>query len=109
MQVVTIDIWTAEGNRGGSLKLDKYELVKAFIVEHLREKIESSFSDLLEEGKIKLSGKFPEPELSYLLVKVKGDLEARGIIRKQWQLGRVQVLRLKKGHFKTIQVHRTLG
>jgi hypothetical protein len=78
----------------------KYAMVRDFIVGFLRVRLESTFSQLLGECQEQLAGKFHEGELCYLLIKVKNDLEAKGVIYKRWHPGRVQVVVLKRKFLK---------
>ena len=75
----TISIWNAEGRKSGSVAKEKYEIVRDFIVSFLKEKKEVTFPSLLEEAKRVMSSyEIHEDETSFLVIKVKGDLEARG-------------------------------
>jgi hypothetical protein len=87
-----------ESRYDGPIRSRKYELVRDFIIGHLDGKGESSFVELLTAGKIELAGKFVDEELSYLLMKVKADLETNGVIEKSWRPRHTQVLRLKRSY-----------
>jgi hypothetical protein len=90
-------IWCADGRKGGSVGKEKYEMVRDFIISFVRERRRVTFPALLEEAKrFMASFDVHEDETSFLVIKVKGDLEARGIIRKQWLLGRQQVITLRR-------------
>ena len=92
-----ISIWNADGRKGGSVGKEKYELVRDFIVSFVKAKREVTFPLLLEEAKRFLSTfEIHADETSFLVIKVKGDLEARGILRKQWLVGRQQVIKLRR-------------
>ena len=92
-----VSIWNADGKKSGSVGREKYEIVKDFIVAFVTEKREVTFPSLLEEAKrTLLSHEIHEDETSFLVIKVKGDLEARGILRKHWTVDRQQVIRLRR-------------
>lgn len=92
-----ISTWNADGKKSGSLGKEKYEVVKDFIVSLVKKKREVTFPSLLDEAKCALaSHEIHEDETSFLVVKVKGDLEARGILRKHWTVGRQQVIRMRR-------------
>lgn len=92
-----IPIWNADGKKSGSVRREKYEIVRDFILSFLTGKREVTFPSLLEEAKRTLiSHEIHEDETSFLVIKVKGDLEARGILRKHWTVDRQQVIRLRR-------------
>ncbi len=92
-----VTIWNADGGRSGAVVKEKYEVVRDFIVSFLKEHGEVSFQVLLEEAKKFLATlAIPAEESGFLVIKVKGDLEARKILRKRWLVGRQQIIKLRR-------------
>lgn len=88
--------WSSDGKRGIELDEAKYHLVRDFILEELKKKKEVTLPELLEEAKNALHDRLHAEEVSFLLIKVKGDLEARQVISKKWTLRHTQVLKIRK-------------
>jgi hypothetical protein len=95
-QTEHIETWNADGTRNGRIEKHKYEAIKAFIISYLKQHSLASLSNMLDEGENFLAATMHPGEIGYYIIKVKGDLEARGVIRKQWEVGKVQMLRLRK-------------
>lgn len=67
--------------KGVNISLSKYEQIKRFILDTLRAKKEISFKVLTKLANAKLSDKF-EGKITWYIVTVKLDLEARGMIER---------------------------
>lgn len=70
-----------QGKHGVNIDQEKYDLIKSSILEILKTNKEISFGDLINKLESSLAGKF-EGSISWYVVSVKLDLEARKIIRR---------------------------
>ena len=70
-----------EGKKGVNILKNKYEQVKDTLITIVEEKGEISFTDLTEQAKQRLAGKF-DGKITWYVVTVKLDLEARGILQR---------------------------
>lgn len=70
-----------QDKKGVNISLSKYEQIKGFILDTLRVKKKISFEMLTKLANAKLSGKF-EGKVTWYIVTVKLDLEARGMIER---------------------------
>lgn len=83
-----------EGKNGVNIDLGKYNILKDYILNALKERTEIKFSDLFEEAKKELQTNF-QGKVGWYFVTVKLDLEAREIIERIPKKS-PQVIRLKK-------------
>ncbi len=79
--------------KGVNIDREKYELVKTYILNEVTNHPEIKFSDLVELGKKRLNGQF-DGQVTWYIVTVKLDLQARGLIERFKKSG-VQWLRLR--------------
>jgi hypothetical protein len=70
-----------EGKKGVNISIKKYEMIKAFILDTIKRETEISYKDLNELAIKELSGKF-DGSVSWYIVSVKLDLEARNMIER---------------------------
>ncbi len=70
-----------QNKKGVNISLAKYELIKTFILETLRERKEITFEELNRLAVLTLGPNF-QGKVSWYLVSVKLDLEARGAIER---------------------------
>ncbi len=77
-RVVTL---TPQGIRGVTIIKDRYELVKDTLINILKDNGESTITELSNEAEERLNGRF-SGSLSWYVVSVELDLEARGIIER---------------------------
>jgi hypothetical protein len=70
-----------ENKKGVNISKRKYEVMKSAIIATLRETGEMAFKDLPKAVRKKLEGKF-EGKITWYVVTVKLDLEARGIVER---------------------------
>ena len=69
------------GKPGVNIDQDKYDFIKSAILKTIREKREISYQDLDKKLNQSLKGKF-DGSISWYVVTVKLDLEARNLIRR---------------------------
>ena len=81
MEEKILTLHPTEGKSGVNISRDKYDLVKAAIVESLRSVEELTFKELTQSVHVKLSGRF-EGSIPWYVTTVKLDLEARGVIAR---------------------------
>jgi hypothetical protein len=70
-----------QGKHGVNIDQEKYDLIKSSIIEILKTNKEISFGEMIQIIESSLAGKF-DGSISWYVVSVKLDLEARGIIRR---------------------------
>lgn len=70
-----------QGKKGVNIDIQKYEIIKEFIIKNLEENGEMTYEKLNELAIIELNGKF-EGSIPWYFVTVKLDLEARNIIER---------------------------
>ncbi|NDB55350.1 hypothetical protein EB169_05915, partial [archaeon] len=70
-----------QGKKGVNIDIQKYEIIKEFIIKNLEENGEMTYEKLNDLAIIELNGKF-EGSISWYFVTVKLDLEARNIIER---------------------------
>lgn len=70
-----------EGKQGVNIAKDKYETIKMFILRTLRERREISFQELCRLAVEQLARNF-SGKVTWYVVSVKLDLEARGLIER---------------------------
>lgn len=70
-----------QGKKGVNISIKKYGLIKNFIIDTLKNETEISFIDLNKLALRELSGQF-DGSISWYIVTVKLDLEARKIIER---------------------------
>jgi hypothetical protein len=69
------------GKKGVNISQRRYELIKDFIISTLKEQSEISFVDLTDKAVKELSESF-DGKVSWYIVTVKLDLEARNLIER---------------------------
>jgi len=69
------------GKSGVNISRQKYDAIRAAILESIRDHGEITFKDLTQEVRRKLEGTF-EGSISWYVTTVKLDLEARGLIER---------------------------
>ena len=70
-----------EGKKGVNILRRKYDQIAGAIIEIVKEHEEIAFQDITEKAIRKLNGRF-EGKITWYLVSVKLDLEARGILER---------------------------
>ena len=70
-----------QGKSGVNVSREKYDAIRAAILESVRDHGEITFKDLTQEVRRKLEGTF-EGSISWYVTTVKLDLEARGLIER---------------------------
>lgn len=70
-----------EGKKGVNILKRRYDLIAEFIISTLRKKSEITFQNLTDLAEQKLANKF-DGKITWYMVTVKLDLEARGIIER---------------------------
>lgn len=70
-----------QGKKGVKIDIQKYEIIKEFIIKNLEENGEMTYEKLNELAILELKGKF-EGSIPWYFVTVKLDLEARNIIER---------------------------
>lgn len=70
-----------QGKKGVNIDIQKYEIIKEFIVKKLKENGEMTYEKLNDMAVVELKGKF-EGSIPWYFVTVKLDLEARNIIER---------------------------
>ena len=83
-----------QGKKGVNILKSKYDLIKSFILETIKEKEQISYEDLTDLAIEKLSDTF-DGKIVWYIVTIKLDLEARGIIERVLKTSPHE-LRLKK-------------
>ncbi len=84
-----------EGKRGVNISKGKYDVIKSAILASLRANEGMTFKDLTEDVARELEGRF-DGSISWYVITVKLDLEARGVIERVPQMS-PQRLRIVKG------------
>jgi hypothetical protein len=67
------------GKQGVNISRAKYEVIKAAIIDTLQEQPGITFSELAQQVGARLSGRF-DGSISWYVISVKLDLEARGLV-----------------------------
>lgn len=83
-----------EGKKGVNISLNKYLVMKAFVLEQLKQQEGQTFAQLNETALQTLKNKW-QGSIPWYLITVKLDLEARGLIERV-EGTKPQQLRLKK-------------
>lgn len=94
MKTSTIELWTSVSKSGNSIPKKYYELVKAFILSELLTKEEVTLTELIHEADKTFASDFGV-KISWYLLEVKKDLQARNLIRVSFMPERVQCIRIK--------------
>jgi len=70
-----------QGKKGVNISLQKYTIIKKYIIETLQSQGQISYQEINKQAIIDLSPTF-DGKVGWYLVSVKLDLEARGIIKR---------------------------
>jgi hypothetical protein len=99
----TVLILTSSGKKGITMDKEKYQAIRNFILDRLTINVSVTFPWLIEEALVYFREKFRDEEIPWLILQVKSDMEGRGIIKKKWEFGRVQVLSIRKNRAPSFQ------
>jgi hypothetical protein len=95
-----IIMWRANGRRGATILKKDYEAVSAFIFSLLQEKETIEIQQLVEEAKSTLPSVLGR-DYCWCLLRVKHDLEAKGLIRVTVQPDRTQFIKATRKGLST--------
>lgn len=90
----TINVLRPDGKGGGSMLISEYHAIRYFILIHLKETETVSITELLEQSE----AFFTLHNLSWDILKVKLDLQARGLIKLFTKPNSRRVTSLKLTH-----------
>lgn len=87
----TIELWKMKGISGETIPKEEYEVLKEFILAILLKNDSIELRELLSDAHTTLSTIFKK-DFSRLLLEVKQDLEAKGLIKVTRQANRMQFI-----------------
>ena len=70
-----------EGKKGVNILRRRYDVIADYIIKTIKKEKEITYQDLDDQAKIELKDKF-DGSISWYIVSVKLDLEARGVIER---------------------------
>jgi hypothetical protein len=91
----TVTVYSKNGRNGSRIPVSQYQKISHFILDHLKVTSPISINELLDEAFREFSHEDRNAFACTLLL-VKGDLEARGLIKVTFNVGRSQYIQLKK-------------
>lgn len=103
MNTEMIALIDSDGKKKLSIRKDKYELVCEFIFQTLLDNEKVTLTELLKNSEQTL-GSHCNDDISWLILLVKRDLEARGLLKISCERNRIQVIELKKSAWRKLNM-----
>ncbi len=91
----TVTVYSKNGRNGSRIPISQYHRIAQFILNHLKATAPTNINELLDEA-FREFFQQDRNALACTLLLVKGDLEARGLIKVTFNVGRNQYIQLKK-------------